>query len=142
MSDTERLVAIEEKVDNLVDSMNTSCTIKDKQITEGDSKTFWKCIYIIGVSASTQFALFIGAVVYFNNMDGTLFNRINKDYEDTVEVRTLTQTVLKRFDKFESKLDSVLIHKHDRSELLKRVDKIENYQNRNFGYLQGMKGKK
>lgn len=133
----QRLEKLEAHDKDFQEAVNTSCTMKDKQIAEGDSKTFWRCAGLIGA----LFLLFIGAVVYFNNMDGKIFDRINRDYEDTVKVKTLTNTILSRFDKIEDKLDLMVTHKHDNSDFIKRVEKIENYQNRNYGFLQGLKGK-
>jgi len=57
-----------------------------KDIASGDSKTFWRCMGITGA----MFLLFIGAVVYFNNMDGKIFTKLN---EDKIEIIKEVQNV-------------------------------------------------
>ena len=73
-----RVKVLEDNDKKFVDEVNTSCNIKDKQIADGDNKTFWKCMSVV----TGLFFMFVGALLYFNTADGVLHEKIN-DYHTT-----------------------------------------------------------
>ncbi len=147
-----RLDKLESNERVMSDAMNTSCTIKDKQINDGDSNTLTKSISYTSIIVIILFGLFVGAVVHFNGAIAEAKASNNKEHadmrtsssvyhEDTVRIETLTEVVIKSLDSFEHKLDVLAMHKHDDKNIIDRLNKMENYQNRNYGLIQGL-GKK
>jgi len=96
------LVSLEDRVGKLEehdkvfqDSVNESCTLKDKQITEGDNKTFAKCLAVCGA----MFVIFVSAVAYFNNADGAIHEKINLHHTEATTVTTENKTNIDNIDK-------------------------------------------
>ena len=84
----ERLKVLEDHDKAFIEEVNTSCTLKDKQITEGDNKVFWKTMTV----TSGLFLMFVGAVVYFNGVNGDIYEKVNDYHTQSVATAVTNST--------------------------------------------------
>lgn len=167
----EKITAISNKIDKLEEhddilqnSMHTSCEIKTKEIdtkvalAKNDTVDFIKDVKREGAKNFTWnisislglFALFIGAVMYFNGENKAIIAsnvaehaRIldaNSIYlKGITENHTNIATIITTLEKINNKFDEVIKFDHRNSELETKVNKLENNINRNYGQIQGIK---
>ena len=141
-----RLKILEKHDEEFQTAMHTSCDTKSKEIDKKvvaseerssefikDSRRESRWLFV------AMFTLFISAVVYFNYSDQQQTEKTERFHDETVKNNTNMEMLLKEVGKINTKIDVVISHKHDRSEITHRLETIEKYQNRNYGFLQGRK---
>ena len=152
----ERVKALEASDDETKSQIYQSCDTKSKEIDKkiknakdeiftafrGDIKFLVKMFIYCLVLMGAMFLLFIGAVVYFNDQDGEIYDKINTHSQIITKKETKNATnitsVLDDLKYIRGKIDAN-VHNHSKDEYIKKSEALEKInQNKNqITYLKG-----
>ena len=143
-----RIKLLEKHDEEFQNKMHNSCDIKSKEIDRKVGESEIRSSDFIKDSRKesrwvsiAMFTLFISALVYFNYTDQQITEKVERFHDNTIKNNTNSEILINAVDKINKKLDQVIQHKHDRKEIVHRLETIEKYQNRNYGFLQGQNKK-
>lgn len=119
ISDNQDDIKILKKHDEeFTNAVYQSCDAKTKEIDMKIEKAVGKVYKYLGGSLVGLFGLFLSAVVYFNNQDGEIYNKFNREianihivisdkHEDVIENGTNIKTIINTLDKINDKIDDL-----------------------------------
>ena len=152
----ERIKALEKSDEDTKSQIYQSCDTKSKEIdkkikevkdeiftafreeVKSLQKMFIYCLVLMGA----MFLLFIGAVVYFNNQDGKIYDKINFHSKDIAQKESKNATniasVLDDLKYIRGKIDAN-VHNHHKEEFIKKSEALEkiNHNKNQITYLKG-----
>ena len=106
----DRMTEAEKDVENIKHSIYQTCDAKTKEVDDKIAEAV-KTASRYGIGAlSTLGGLFISALVYFNNENGAIYERINSVSREVTEDKTNISNVKSSIDVLGSKMDKMLEH--------------------------------
>lgn len=152
----ERVKSLEKSDEETKSQIYLSCDTKSKEIDtkiktakdeifsiyREDAKSIIRMIIASFTIMGCMFLLFIGAVIYFNNQDGKIYDKINSNSEDITEKESKNATNITSMSDdlkyIRTKIDAN-VHSHNRDEFMKKSEALEkiNHNKNQITYLKG-----